>query len=192
MSVQPGEVMPFRWDIGYEEENMVTDCDDAGSAGKLIENEVQCLFRIYNKGERNNEIEIGRHPCNLDDRNADDTLFDYFRGHELFSDTIAYADGKTWKKLPDDLSDFGEYKISLDEVKYKYCDADDSKEIKEATTIRVCQANFALTKPYMMQVGGSTTYTDVNLSDFYDMDGNKIIKSIDLDKVDTISFNAYN
>jgi hypothetical protein len=45
---------------------------------------------------------------------------------------------------------YGEYKLSLEKVDYKYCDGN-GKIIDGKPYARVCQVNFAVTKPYLMQ-----------------------------------------
>jgi len=194
MSLQPWEILPLRWNVWYDEYEVVNSCGDADDEWKIVDWTVECRFRIYNKWREDNGDYITQTDwidCTIDRRSSSDTLFDYFRDHPQFGQTVQYADGKDYMKIDSDWDEFGEYKVSLDEMRYEYCDTEWDENKQQAITRRVCQANFALTKPYLMQKWASTSFADTNLEDFYTLPWQRIIDSIQLDKVQSISENWY-
>ncbi|HCB51495.1 TPA: hypothetical protein DEP21_02875 [Patescibacteria group bacterium] len=92
---------------------------------------------------------------------------------------------------------FGEYKIRLDRVDYRYCAYDedeDDYERKDTELDNVCETNFTVTKPYLVQksaFGLTPKATTINLDDFYDINGDKLIKRTDLEDVMILDSNDY-
>jgi len=85
------------------------------------------------------------------DQWADYNLFKPLYGTE--NALFAEKPRGTYKITLDDsiLNDnYGEYKLSLEKVKYKYCDAN-GKVLQGNPYARVCQVNFAVTDNYLMQ-----------------------------------------
>lgn len=62
---------------------------------------------------------------------------------------------------------YGEYKLSLDEVKYLQCSRDRRWEVQDPYP-RVCEVNFSVTKPYVLQKtpSGTVNATNAELSKF--------------------------
>lgn len=72
---------------------------------------------------------------------------------------------------------YGEYKLSLDSVKYLQCENGRRKE--QDPYDRVCEVDFSVTKPYVIQKtpGGNITTTSQELSKFTNIDGDKTFAS---------------
>lgn len=69
---------------------------------------------------------------------------------------------------------FGEYKIRLHEVRYEYCDCTDEDHCKkqDSKIKNVCETDFAITRPYLIQksaFGTTPKITDAKLTNFYDI-----------------------
>ncbi|MCF7834854.1 DUF11 domain-containing protein [Candidatus Gracilibacteria bacterium] len=198
LSVQKGEVLPFRWNL--EGDNIVdeNDCEDA-DPGDILEDSLRCTFKIYN-GHGNEEADDDEayritKDCNVDERDGNQ-MFDYF---EDLADQIYFsldnAFGKYYFRVNDFVKNdvYGEYKLMLEKVEYEYCNGNDEEE---GTVIdRVCHVNFTATKPYLMQKSlfGATpkATTDINLDDFYDIEGTKLIKKTDLESIMDVDAKDY-
>jgi hypothetical protein len=50
LSVMPGEILPLRWDIAYDDNNAVVSCADPASEGRLVRGSLRCTFRVYHQG----------------------------------------------------------------------------------------------------------------------------------------------
>lgn len=83
----------------------------------------------------------------------------------------------------------GEYKLSLEEVKYSYCRNGQSSE--GIPYPRVCQTNFSVTRPYLMQRGATSSASNDELSDFYDLFGSNLSSANDLTRLSKISLSSY-
>lgn len=107
LSIQVGEILPFRWDIDFAEDAMTDSCDDPDSEGKVVEDSMQCTFALYNRDRQisQNPIMTTVLDCNDNTRDddADTILFDYFTDHYLFEDTTHYSYGKYQIKVDEDM-----------------------------------------------------------------------------------------
>jgi hypothetical protein len=83
--------------------------------------------------------------------------------------------------------------LVLDKVRYDYCDGNNQKQWTEVD--RICEVNFAVTKPYLMQKSlfwaTPKATTDIGLDKFYDMKWDKLIKSTDLSSIMKVDANDY-
>lgn len=86
---------------------------------------------------------------------------------------------------------YWEYKLVLEKVDYEYCDKTVWQWKKWKRYWAVCEVDFAVTKPYMMQVstfGVNPVWSNwvAFLDDYYDMNWKKILDSTDLrETIDT-------
>jgi hypothetical protein len=183
ISVQENEYLPFRWavDGDYKVKNA---CDeDTHTANSIKAGSLICTFSITDSND--DVVDTIETPCK---NSNNQTIFNYFSTIAGTSFDKAY--GKYTALLSDDIIErYGEYKLSLDEVNYEYCGQDgNDREWKEGTPIkRVCESNFTVTKPYLIQKSsfGITpkTTNNVDLDDFRWFDGKRIVSSTELDKI---------
>ena len=108
--------------------------------------------------------------CNVDDR-GNNTLFTYFTNQSGIR-SLEHAYGK----YAIDFSQialggiYGEYNIALSQVNYKYCN--NGEPIDGTPIDRVCETDFAVTKPYLAQkssFGLTPKATTVNLDGYKDI-----------------------
>jgi len=202
LSVQKWEVLPFRREL--EGNNIVNRSNCNGVAnGKILKDSLRCVFKIFNW---NNNQQYDGNPtfsiekdCDVDERWTDN-MFQYFKDHadDIFY-SLQHAFGKYYFIANNSNNGFlrnetyGEYKLVLDKVRYDYCDGNNQKQWTEVD--RICEVNFAVTKPYLMQkslfwVTPKAT-TDIGLDKFYDMKWDKLIKSTDLSSIMKVDANDY-
>lgn len=135
---------------------------------------MKCTFKIYN-GEHlqssNNGNDTVTELTDVDcDTNTRDNklIFKYVTdlGNSQNRWSLKNAFGKYNIKLTGSLLDnvYGEYKIVLDHVDYEYCDGSDWQE--GLPVERVCEVDFAVTRPYLAQkssFGLTPKSTDISL-----------------------------
>jgi hypothetical protein len=111
--------------------------------------------------------------------NGGDTFWSYNitnnRGYAFRSSVFVikrFGDGITentreWKTDAKVIDYYGEYKLSLDAVKYLQCSKEKRWEAQEPYP-RVCEVNFSVTKPYVLQKtpSGTVNATNTDLSRF--------------------------
>jgi hypothetical protein len=82
-------------------------------------------------------------------------------------------------------------------VEYKYCGYDEEKEDFgwiETQINNVCETNFTVTKPYIVQksaFGIKPKATNIDLKDFYDINGDALIDRTDLRSVMIVDEETY-
>jgi len=91
---------------------------------------------------------------------------------------------------------YGEYKLVLNKVRYNYCDSNANTQ-EGAELNRVCETNFTVTKPYLIQKSsfGLTpkATTDIDIKDFYAFKNpSNLISSTQLDQIMLINADEYN
>ncbi|MFZ2151142.1 MAG: hypothetical protein WAZ12_05195 [Candidatus Absconditicoccaceae bacterium] len=201
LSVQKGEVLPFRWEL--EGNNIVdeNDCSDADN-GDILKDSLRCTFKVFN-GKNNLQedddptLRITK-DCDVDERDGHQ-MFDYFEdlADEIYH-SLDNAFGKYYFTANNSNNGFlvdntyGEYKLVLDKVSYDYCDGSDEEKGTEID--RICEVNFAVTKPYLMQkslFGVTPKTSTVNLDDFRDMKGEKLINKTDLSSIMKVDADDY-
>jgi len=197
ISIQKWEILPFRWTL--DDESFVNSCD--GNKNGVIKNSLTCEFNIYN-GE-NKESDNQKHinaegaytlPCKVDTW-LNKPIFDWFLskdGYRSLDHAFGkyYITGNEFTDLVDDI--FWEYKISLDSVKYDYCDNGIKKEWIEID--RVCSVDFAVTQPYLLQkssFGLTPKASSINLDGYEMIDGTDLISSTDLEDIMVLDESEY-
>lgn len=150
------EILPFSRDVEIGATSVLSTNQQCTSAneGKIIKDSMQCVFNIYyNNGQKlnNSPIELD---CSIDER----------KDYELFKDFRYGSDpqfvnnpiGTYYINLQDTqyrdifANNLGEYKITLDEVRYEYCGAG-GKVMRGNPYARVCEINVAVSDHYLLQ-----------------------------------------
>ena len=123
----------------------------------------------------------------------DDVFFDYFERN--YAQNLRNTVGKYYFPLGENIEEFGEYKLSLEAVRYDYCDDNANKLPDTVVVKRVCEVNFAATRPYYMQrnaFAGTQETSNVDLSDFYTINGDPILDQTDLADIMVLDESYYN
>lgn len=201
ISIQKGEVLPFRRGMELASSNAVKTASSCTSAddGKIIEESMQCTFKIYKpNGELTaSSVFASPVPCRSQAGTVyADKVAQAREGAPSpgFITSLNYAKtagGVYAVPFTADYSEYGEYKVSLDEVRYKVC-GEQNKEPRLMNK-RVCQVNFAFSKPYFLQKGAQSMKMSDALDDFYMMDGDKVPSFSDkfLKDTDTVTYSKY-
>lgn len=196
ISLQEDEFLPFWRDVerdSSETVRSVSQCD-SNDDGKVIEDSMTCSFAIYHRGAIFGTIEM---PCKQDMWD-DKELFDYFLDDSLalWVDQFAYqtaenAFGRYYIQMSNAFQPqtYGEYKLSLEKVSYDFCQ--NGRAVSGIPVARVCQSNFVVTRPYLMQEGAVSSTSNDTLDDFYNMQWDKIHTSLSLDDIDTVNESYY-
>ncbi len=200
ISVMEDELMPFRWRL-RERDNMrirdnydCEDMDEDETRTIIDKDSMECEFAIYNGDDYSQLDNDDMNKFTIDCFDKDDSdLFDYFAESDTYNIDFDEVSGRHIESVRDMLDQtietYGEYKLVLEEVRYDYCNpnAEDGPERDDGRLYEwVCEVNFALTRPYMMQIstfGFDPIATDSSdfLKDFYDMNGDGLIKSTDIE-----------
>ncbi len=204
ISVMNNEIMPFwrrlwisdtqrvvdEWACrkGYEWRTLLLDDED---------DKMMCYFGVYNGTHTQWEQAIQTFKQECFNTNFDDyKIYDYFKdSHRTTSDGAnissinALTDGNG-------MQEYGEYKLVLEKVEYKYCDTNDWSWKKWERFGAVCEVDFAITRPYMMQistfgVNPIATNNKKFLDDFLDMAGKQLLDKTDLSSTINIDNNDY-
>lgn len=200
ISIQQWEYLPFRRNL-EDVDNIVNwdDCDD-WDEGKILKDSLKCNFKVYNwKNSDSDEDEIYKitKDCDIDERD-NHKLFKYFENSNIYR-SLDDAFWKYYLEAKNFVKDwvYWEYKLALDSVKYDYCDENNDK--KEWITVeRVCEVDFAVTKPYIAQKSTFSIKpqsTNINLKGFFDIEWNELINKTDLKDImilDEWKYNASN
>ena len=198
LSVQKWEILPFRWDLEWSNIVDEDDCEDADN-WDILKDSLICTFKVFNWNNNQQYDDDYTYKtekyCDVDERNWN-VIFDYFEDHkyDIFH-SLEHPFGKYYFTVNNFLASntYGEYKLTLDKVEYKYCDWSDEEQWTEID--RICEVNFAVTKPYLMQKSlfGVTpkATTDINLDQFYDMKNEKLINKTDLSSIMKVDADDY-
>jgi hypothetical protein len=155
-SIQQGEYLPYRWDL----ENLggvVTSCT---AAGQIVRDTMKCEFKLTDAHGNTLQV-LPNEDCYQPLGSADVMLKS---AYEQTMRSLGYTNPFMDKIKPYgfDAKQFtfttlGEHKISLAVKKYSRCEAGLSGAftqipvaVPEAGFERVCEMNFAVTKPYMV------------------------------------------
>ncbi len=210
ISVMENEQLPFRWRL-RDRDNMKIKNDY--SCGDMNENEtktiiardsMKCDFAVYNGKDysQSDDNPMGEFtlPCFNDDNSE---LFDYFAESDTYGIDFNKVSGRHVESVEEILEEtidtYGEYKLVLEEVRYDYCnpELDDWPDREEWRTYNgICEVNFTLTRPYLMQIstfGITPVASDASdfLNDFYDIWWNKLVDSADIDDILEVSATDY-
>lgn len=165
ISVMEKEVLPIAWDVEIKPEDLVDSCTSSTN-GKILRSSLRCDFNIYNKDEEwNGWTSLFRDmPCNTQEWNHNLELFSAFKDDELF---VENPYGTFLVDMTPSLINwwYGEYKVSLDKVKYDYCE--NGTATPGNPYARVCQINIAVTRPYLMQKSNAIYKSNDTLKDFF-------------------------
>lgn len=151
---------------------------------------MKCFFSIYKNHLDDPILDNIQLDCDVDQWN-NDVYYDFFKQH--YADA-ANALGKFSFPMGDAMfGKYGEYKIVLEKVEYDYCKDNhtDNGEVVE----RICDVDFALTKPYMIArtaLGTKPQASTTDLSNFYDINDNPILNSTDINNVLVTNESHYN
>jgi len=197
VSIQMWEFVPFRRDLKID--NTTDSCDDKSDSGKIVWMP-KCNFKIYRKWK---EV-LGEYFTTLQDISCDakvlsseDEMIRTFLNNDNFwkykVDSFNKALGNYKLETEDrDIDTMWEYKISLEEINYDYCEADwESVSVRPSTIKRICQVNFALTRPYFLQKWVSSNKSDSDLSDYYDMVWDRIVDNLNLDNMKSVNTSTF-
>lgn len=205
ISVMENELMPFWRNIRNKQEQTVSstyDCNDIDSdETKTIINKdsMKCTFSIY---DGNNHQQIDNDPVNTFKTSCfekdNSIMFRYFEN--TYNIDLDKASGKyifsTNAIFDENNKVYWEYKIVLEKIEYEYCDPNTKQREEWRTYEWICESNFTLTRPYIMQI--STFWvdpiaTDASdfLKDFYNMKWYALIDSTDINETINVDKNDY-
>ncbi len=159
----------------------------------LKKSSMKCTFAIYNGFNKlqwtTNSVQRLRLPCfEWQDNLYSLPIYHYFisnHGTNNINWGSYYTTVNSLLNWINNKTTYWEYKLVLEEVEYEYCDKSDGNWKKGKRYWAVCEVDFAVTKPYMMQVSTFgvnpvATNGEKFLDDYYDMNWKKIIDSTDL------------
>jgi uncharacterized repeat protein (TIGR01451 family) len=167
ISIEKGEYLPAWWRVNQNSFTSATstNCSNSINDGKIIMSTMKCTFELQKPGGQKKTL-LTRDCISNPDENRY-PIFNYFKQYmSAFAWKYAF-----WPELFNTWvgNDLGEYKLRLNEITYDYCD---DWERKTSKTDNVCETNFTITKPYLVQKSafGMTPKTStINLDDFYDI-----------------------
>ena len=117
-------------------------------------------------------------PCTTDDRIDDNgdilPLFKYFDAQKANIRSLGHNDGRFALDFSKVVTDgiYGEYNIALYQVTYDYCTDNEGHKDIGTPIDRVCETDFAVTKPYLAQkssFGLTPKAMTVNLNGYEDI-----------------------
>lgn len=183
--------MPFRWSVDIDNGTIDSfdDCD-AGSVGDVIRDSMICEFALIHNHDGERVVDTITFPC---DQDLNYDIFDSFdKTTSEFTD-VDDAYGRFLLRMNEKIDSFGEYKIRLEKIHYNYCGVDNGSpaSIKGIPFCRVCETNFAVTRPYLMQIGATSSASSDDLEDFYDITGEQILSSSELNDIQDARYSDY-
>jgi len=154
---------------------------------------MQCTFSFYAPNELNpgSELDTFTTPC-FGNSWANNVYFDYF--NTTFAGSLSQAMGRYYRQLPNNINRFGEHKVVLERVDYQYCDNNQNFIPNPQRVDRVCEVNFAVTRPYLVQksaFSNTPQTTSINLNNFYTMNGSQISSLTDLASIMVLNESNY-
>lgn len=204
ISVMNNEIIPFWRRIWITNTQSTTDnnnwCRNWNDANitLLNENTMYCRFSVYNgnsyKQSDSNPAFRFRTWC-INNNFNNGTIYEYFK--PTHQTQASWASISTVNAITDGISEeeFWEYKLVLDEVEYEYCDITTHDWVKWERFGLVCEVDFAVTKPYTMQI--STLWVNPIatsasfLEDFRAMEWIKLLNKTDLSDVINTDNSSY-
>ena len=210
LSVQNTEFLPFWWKM-YRTDNITTDttCSSRAYDKHVDKNSMRCSFSLRQPGASAPVTFLNNISCsNYVNQLSNKALF------KGFSDYWSVAFGSYYVNLADLLrpnngfnpNTLGEYKLRLDKVTYQYCDYPDGNNNgnhgwKTSEIDNVCETNFTVTKPYVIQKSAfgttpkitnlGTTSNITNIRSFLDIIGRPMIDQTDLASIMTMDPSQY-
>lgn len=149
-----------------------------------------CEFQIIHQSGGDEIVDTISFPC---DQELDADIFDSFDQTTTEFTDVDDAYGRYLVRMNENIDSYGEYKIRLNKVHYNYCAEENGEpaSIKGVPFCRVCETNFTMTRPYLMQIGASSAFASDDLSDFYNMRGDRILTSSELDDIASVRYSDY-
>ena len=205
ISVMENEIFPFWWRLWNRQEQMVSNtynCNNININETITiinKDSMKCHFAIY---DGKNYQQINDNPLNtfiVDCFEKDNSvIFKYFETeYKIDFDKVS---GKYVRSMNavfgGKVTTYWEYKLVLEKVEYQYCDPQTKQRENGRLYQWICEVNFALTRPYIMQISTfgldpvASSASDF-LKDFYDMKWNKLIDSTDISQTVNVSNNTY-
>jgi len=189
ISIEKWEYLPLWWRVDQNSftSALYTDCSNPINNKKIIMSTMMCTFGLQKPGWDRKDIFTRRCESNPDENLY--SIFNYFN---------QYFTTNTWRYAipPSDFNSWvgntlGEYKLRLNKITYDYCE---DWQRKNSQTDNVCETNFTITKPYLVQksaFGITPKATNINLKEFKDFDGRDIVTRTDLANVMILDTNDY-
>lgn len=215
LSINTGEILPFYRNI----EKLGSDhyvVDDNAAEGKSCQrtgdialNKMKCTFAIYNGGrykQTNHPYKTKTFDCfevnNSSNKRAESKLIKDFLRQQKFnflsSEDRSFAFRsriEAFEKFGEDADVLGEYKLVLEKVDYLQCIADgDKMEWKKMDPYpRVCEVDFALTSPYILQKtpAGNIQKSQTDLNLYTNINGDQIFAGENSYLKDVLSVNDF-
>lgn len=198
-SVQANEYLPFWWRM-YKP-NYILDnakCDGKNDEWNIKRSSMKCSFSLWQPGEDKPVTILSDQDCDAD-KIGSQALFKHF-----YPEYWGKAYGTWFINLGIELNKSAfkkdvlwEYKLRLHEVDYTYCACgeDGFCKWKDTQINNVCEVNFPITKPYMIQksaFGFTPKATNTaKLKNFLDIEGNELINKTDLADVMVLDEDNY-
>ena len=198
ISIMNNEVLPYRWRLWIKDTQVVEDdndyCSDHYGDSKtstkektiLKESSMKCHFAVYNGKNNQDGDPIMRfvEDC-FNDNFEDYDIYRYFdEYHKTQSDWAHYNSVFSITNTAAE-DEFWEYKIVLERVEYEVCNKTNGEREQGMRYWAVCEVNFAVTRPYVMQIStfgakpvGTTAWEF--LHDFRDIQWEKLLRRTDL------------
>jgi hypothetical protein len=180
------ELMPFRWRLESPGSDDFKTTESAKCKDWAVKN-VSCKFSFTNGDGDSKSFDI----ANCDSTTQwDKTIFNYF--DDIYP-SLKQAFGKFTIKIGNYITSnkYWEYKLSLKKLSYQCCENGDWVD---TDADRVCEVNFTVTQPYMVQKSTfwlTPKSSTVKLDDYYDMKWNELIWTTDLRDIMTIDPSDY-
>jgi len=205
ISLMENELMPFWWRLWERQEQFVGsnyNCSNINSNESktyIDKDSMRCTFSVYdgNRHQQINDNPLHTFTTNCYEKDSS-VMFNYFeKEYKINFDKVAGRYVFNTKSMFDGSVDtYGEYKLVLEKVDYNYCNPTTKTWTVGRTYKWICEVDFALTRPYIMQIstfGVSPIATDASdfLTDFYDMKWEKLIKSTDIKETMSVNSATY-
>jgi hypothetical protein len=192
ISVQRGEILPFRWDLDKSVNTNLTAGNTCTQPNSIPVGTMMCTFSFYAPNEMNPGSHIAQFttPC-FGDSWGNDVYFNFFKN--TFADSNNALGRYQWT-LPNSLNKYGEYKVRLDRVQYQYCNQNLQFIPNPQIVDRVCEVNFAVTRPYLVQKSAFSNVpqtTTIDIADFYAMNGSTMKDMTDLSEIMVLNASTY-
>ena len=149
-SINENEYLPYRWNIDLDKVTTATTCN-ASNEGKIKEDFV-CQFKLYN-GRDGTSKPIKTWTADCDTNEWFDNKLMSFWTTKFPSTPYGRSTLLIDKNITNGV--YGEYKIELSKIVYQVCQ--NGSWVSSISDDRLCQYNFVVAKPYLIQKWASTT-----------------------------------
>ena len=192
ISVQRGEILPFWRDLDKSVNTNITAGNTCTQPNSIPVGTMMCTFSFYAPNQLNPGSHISQFttPC-FGSSWGNDIYFDFFK--TTFPDSQTALGRYQWI-VPTQLQQFGEYKVVLDRVQYEYCNQNMQFIPNPQIVDRVCEVNFAVTRPYLVQKSAFSNVpqtTTIDIGDFYLMNGVSVMDATDIPDIMVLNASSY-